>query len=380
MDLSILNIAYIIAGFFAFIFIVFLLTIKTKRSLPNYMLAAYLLLFSLDTLNQFFTYYLFPLSPIAGMLISLSVYMMMPALYLFVKSSIFRDFRLTPGSLFHLLPYILINILLIPGYFLVHLRGNFTPEYAAEFSGSQALMLAYILVYVQIAIYAVLILSELRNYRQLLIENYSNPNMGNHRWLLQFIMLVLVLYFIGLVKNVLRFSSSEIIFNYAAIMVVIGILIFVSWVLLKSLKHPGVFTGIYSDMQLVQKMLKEPESSIKLSGESLQLIKKIKDHMVEEEPYLDSSLSMQELAGQVNMKVKDLSLLINHTLNQHFFDFVNQYRINKASEILSNPENKQVTVLEVLYEVGFNSKSSFNTTFKKLTGQTPTQFRKSKLV
>ena len=102
--------------------------------------------------------------------------------------------------------------------------------------------------------------------------------------------------------------------------------------------------------------------------------------MEEEEPYLDSSLSMQELAGQLNMKVKDLSLLINHTLNQHFFDFVNQYRINKASEILSDPENKQVTVLEVLYEVGFNSKSSFNTTFKKLTGQTPTQFRKSKLV
>ena len=204
--------------------------------------------------------------------------------------------------------------------------------------------------------------------------------MGNHQWLLQFILLVLVLYFIGLVKNVLRFSSSEIIFNYASIMVVIGILIFVSWVLIKSLKQPGMFTGIYSDMQLVQRMLKEPESSTKLSGESLQLINKIKDHMKEEEPYLDSSLSMQELAGQLNMKVKDLSLLINHTLNQHFFDFVNQYRINKASEILSDPENKQVTVLEVLYEVGFNSKSSFNTTFKKLTGQTPTQFRKSKLV
>lgn len=380
MEMNILNIAYIVAGFIAVIFIMFLLTIKTERSLPNYMLAAYLLLFALDTLNQFFTYYLYPISPIAGMLISLSVYMMVPALYLFVKSSIFRDFRLTPESLFHLLPYILINILLIPGYFLVHLRGNFTQEYASEVSGSLPMMLAYILVYVQIVIYAVLILSELRHYKQLLIENYSNPNMGNHQWLLQFILLVLVLYFIGLVKNVLRFSSSEIIFNYASIMVVIGILIFVSWVLIKSLKHPGMFTGIYSDMQLVQRMLKEPDSSTKLSGESLQLIKRIKDHMEEEEPYLVSSLSMHELAGQLNMKVKDLSLLINHTLNQHFFDFVNQYRINKASEILSDPENKQVTVLEVLYEVGFNSKSSFNTTFKKLTGQTPTQFRKSKLV
>ncbi|MCK4990953.1 MAG: helix-turn-helix transcriptional regulator, partial [Bacteroidales bacterium] len=213
-----------------------------------------------------------------------------------------------------------------------------------------------------------------------LIENYSNPNMGNHRWLLQFFLLVLVLNFIGLVKNVLRISSSEIIFNYAAIAVVIGILVFVSWVLIKSLRQPGVFTGVYSDMQLVKRMLMEPESGTKVSNESLRLIQKIKVHMEEQEPYLDSSLSMHELAGQLNMKVKDLSLLINHTLNQHFFDFVNQYRINRASEILSDPDNKQVTVLEVLYEVGFNSKSSFNTTFKKLTGQTPTQFRKSKLV
>ena len=99
--------------------------------------------------------------------------------------------------------------------------------------------------------------------------------------------------------------------------------------------------------------------------------------MEEEEPYLDSSLSMHELAGQLNMKVKDLSLLINHTLNQHFFDFINHYRISRAMELLRDPKNKQLTVLEVLYEVGFNSKSSFNTLFKKQTGLTPTQFRKS---
>ena len=63
MEMNILNIANIVAGFIAVLFIMFLLTLKTERSLPNYMLAAYLLLFALDTLNQFFTYYLYPLSP-----------------------------------------------------------------------------------------------------------------------------------------------------------------------------------------------------------------------------------------------------------------------------------------------------------------------------
>ena len=78
----------------------------------------------------------------------------------------------------------------------------------------------------------------------------------------------------------------------------------------------------------------------------------------------------------MNIKTKDLSILINHNLNQHFFDFVNGYRIRKAMEILQNPKKSELTILEILYEVGFNSKSSFNTAFKKHTGITPTEFRK----
>ena len=73
----------------------------------------------------------------------------------------------------------------------------------------------------------------------------------------------------------------------------------------------------------------------------------------------------------------DLSVLINHHLNQHFFDFINEYRIQKAMQILKNPSKKKLTILEILYEVGFNSKSSFNTAFKKHTNQTPTEFRNS---
>jgi len=286
----------------------------------------------------------------------------------------------------HLLPYIVVTIILLPSYFLVHLRGDFTPEYTSEFASSTVFKLVYALIYVQIIIYYTLIIIELRRYRQLLIENYSNPNMGNYRWLMQFILLLLALDIIGLVKNVLRFSTSDIIFNYASIIVVVNILIFISWVLIMSMKQPGMFSGIYSNMQLVKKMLIEPETQ---GGEAIrntlsegqdeksELIKKLRDHMEEREPFLDSSLSVYDLASQLDIHVRELSLLINHTLNQHFFDFVNHYRISRAMELFRDPENKQLTVLEVLYEVGFNSKSSFNTLFKKQTGLTPTQFRKS---
>jgi AraC-like DNA-binding protein len=58
---------------------------------------------------------------------------------------------------------------------------------------------------------------------------------------------------------------------------------------------------------------------------------------------------------------------------------VNRYRIEEAKRLLTNPPDKKITVLEVLYEVGFNSKSSFNTLFKKYTGLTPSEFKKQHL-
>ena len=59
------------------------------------------------------------------------------------------------------------------------------------------------------------------------------------------------------------------------------------------------------------------------------------------------------------------------------FDFVNEFRIKEAMNILKDTSKSKLTILEILYEVGFNSKSSFNTAFKKHTGKTPTQHRKS---
>ena len=99
--------------------------------------------------------------------------------------------------------------------------------------------------------------------------------------------------------------------------------------------------------------------------------------MAQARPYLDPDLTIQLLAGQLQWPGRELSLLINQHLDQHFFDFVNEYRIQEAMQLLGDPAQRERTVLDILYAVGFNSKSSFNTSFRKLTGQTPTQFRRA---
>ena len=98
--------------------------------------------------------------------------------------------------------------------------------------------------------------------------------------------------------------------------------------------------------------------------------------MAEEKPFLNPSLTIQDVSVAIEIPVRDLSLLINHKLEQHFYDFVNTYRIENAMDILKVSTKSKVTILEILYEVGFNTKSSFNTAFKKHTGNTPTSYRK----
>ncbi len=131
---------------------------------------------------------------------------------------------------------------------------------------------------------------------------------------------------------------------------------------------------------MVKELIKRDVSddNIKSNKESKE-IAKLKDHMLKEEPYLDPNLSVNSLANKMNILDNELSVLINHHLNQHFFDFVNEYRIRKTMEILQDPNKREYTVLEILYEVGFNSKSSFNTALKKYAKVTPTEYRKTHL-
>ena len=157
-------------------------------------------------------------------------------------------------------------------------------------------------------------------------------------------------------------------------------LVVTCWFVLKALNHPELFRGIDSKLQLARDILpKENENSVEIKDNQNDVItaqiSTLKQYMAEKEPFLDPSLTIQELSNQIDIPVRDLSVLINHHIDQHFFDFVNEYRIQKAMNILKNPLKSDLTVLEILYEVGFNSKSSFNTSFKKYTNLTPTAYR-----
>jgi len=116
-----------------------------------------------------------------------------------------------------------------------------------------------------------------------------------------------------------------------------------------------------------------------MNEEELRLAKKRLLLMMEtESPYLDSELTLPKLADKLGISSHQLSYLINTGLGETFYHFINRYRVRKAQELLANTEYDHLNMLMIGYESGFNSKTSFNTTFKKMTAYTPTAYRKKR--
>ena len=96
--------------------------------------------------------------------------------------------------------------------------------------------------------------------------------------------------------------------------------------------------------------------------------------MVKEKPYLNGKLTLKEVADSLDISENHLSQVINGQLHVNFFDFINEYRVELVKAKMNDPDYNHYTLLGVAMDCGFNSKSSFNAIFKKMTGLTPTEY------
>ena len=97
--------------------------------------------------------------------------------------------------------------------------------------------------------------------------------------------------------------------------------------------------------------------------------------MDKERPWLNSDLTLQQLAELAAISAHNLSEVLNTRLQVTFFDFINQYRIDQVKKDLADPVKQSEKILTLAFDAGFNSKTAFNTIFKKHTGQTPSEYR-----
>ena len=124
------------------------------------------------------------------------------------------------------------------------------------------------------------------------------------------------------------------------------------------------------------------EESQKYQGSSLSetdkdnLLGRVLQHTQESKPYLEPNLTIEEFANQLGVNRYYISQVVNERLEQNFSDFINAYRVRETQALLRDPARQHLKILAIAYEAGFNSKTSFNTVFRKFTGMSPSQYRK----
>jgi AraC-like DNA-binding protein len=365
-----------ISVFVSLLMAFFLLTVKTENKLANRLFAWFFIVSAID-LSGFFVFdYIQDYLNLVIFRWTICL-LAMPLFYLYVLAVCYSDFRLKWKHLAHLLPIIVVNLVFLPRLYFA----NGSNKELFEFLDNMPeIYLIQILIEFQYVFYIVSAFLILRQYKEIYLENYTNPSTSTYKYLFQMTTVFLVAHCLVALKNVLRYSDYKQIFLWLNVVVGTAALFITCWLVMKALNHPELFRGINSKLQLTKDILpKNIDNTIEVKEHQNDAtnaqIGILKQYMAEKEPFLDPSLTIQELANQIDIPVRDLSVLINHQMDQHFFDFVNEYRIQKAMDILKDQSKSQLTVLEILYEVGFNSKSSFNTSFKKYTNLTPTAYR-----
>ncbi|TKG94984.1 AraC family transcriptional regulator [Puteibacter caeruleilacunae] len=103
----------------------------------------------------------------------------------------------------------------------------------------------------------------------------------------------------------------------------------------------------------------------------------LKQLMEEEKVYRNPLLRLNDVAEKLNSPLPHVSQVINEQQGLNFLDYVNQYRVEEAKQLLVSEESKSLTILAIAYEVGFNSKTAFYTSFKKVTNMTPSEYKKN---
>ncbi|MEM8814255.1 MAG: helix-turn-helix transcriptional regulator [Pseudomonadota bacterium] len=109
------------------------------------------------------------------------------------------------------------------------------------------------------------------------------------------------------------------------------------------------------------------------------LLGELETVMSADRPYLDSKLTLAQLAGRLKISPNYLSQIINQQTGSHFFDYINSHRVAAAKQILADPARAKTSVLTIAMDSGFNSKSAFYAAFRQHANITPSQYRQKKM-
>jgi AraC-like DNA-binding protein len=283
-----------------------------------------------------------------------------PSLYFYIK-------RLNGGpspfakalNYLHWLPAILIELMLLP-YFSMSLSERLA--YAPMIIGY-----TWAGFHLHVLIYVLLCQPHLRLYRQRIVDNYSNVSVLNLRWLQLFCYGFIVQILAERLLPALKITSSSL--SDTAGMAVYLFIIVLTYLALGQSRLQFANTGqpVTSHGKYYRSGLRDHTAQYYLD--------KLNRLMATEQYFLESDLSLQSLADRLKISPHHLSQILNEKLEKSFYDYVNEQRVEYASQLLLREPQRSVT--DIAFQSGYNSKNSFHNAFKRHTGTTPSDYRRT---
>jgi len=361
--------------FQCFLLAFYLLNQKTKRRQSNVILASFLIAKGISELGgvlRFFRelrVFIYNSCPHLFCIPISFDFLYMPLLFFYILSMTQDDFKFKKRHLLHS-GLFLLSCIYITFQYLLHssdfLRQEMSDGYLFHITENHVFNVSGD---IQFFVYAIISLHVLHSYRRQLKDSYSTIDKIDLSWL-KFVLYGFIAWrSLGVLQNLLWLviKNDCLVLLYIASLIIF--LIFVSVMVFRGLKQPQIFLG--KGINSIGKY----DKAILPKDVRQKYKERLIHYMESHKPYIDSELTLRTLSEMMSMPQRHLSHVLNESLEQNFFDFINRYRVDEAKKLLKEPKFQHYTVLAVAFEAGFNSKSSFNLVFKKYTKMTPSQYR-----
>lgn len=299
-------------------------------------------------------------------IVSSILFLIGPSFYFYIRTLMGEFISLNIRELLHLLPFVLLIIYRLPFYLLPAQTKLDIFNNDISFQYEHRLIILFQAVHA--VIYFIVMYKQAFEYSKRIKKSGSDTEIMILRWIRKCLNPLSFIFGFVVLVYLLKIAGIDLHHTHAVIipLMISGTVLYLGFT---GLKHPVIIPEAESVKR------KKYETSTLTEEKAYEYMDNLLSLMNSEKPYFQSDLTLQKLAGMLSISPNHLSQIINEKTGQNFIDFINSYRIKTAQEMLSGEQGKLLTISAIGLESGFNSKSSFNSAFKKHTGFTPSEFK-----
>lgn len=250
------------------------------------------------------------------------------------------------------------------------------------FTGIIVKYVLFILAIIQISYYSYKVIPNLRLNKVLIKDDaFHLPNV-DIKWLSYIFFSLVVFMIVNVVLNVLPPTyKANMIWVYNILMILTGAIIGYFGLKQENLNEYILRLSDFNNHDKSNSASRHKERSIAIVDEDKSsILNALKNLMESKKLYLDSKIKIEDLAEKLNVNKRVISIIINDEMSTNFYGYINDYRIRDSKNIIIDPEMNYLSMEGIAEKVGFSSKSSFYASFKKVTGKTPSQYKKDTLL